>query len=78
MTRKIVLIAIYKNIIWKETAKYLKYYRVKNFWDLDSYNIIASKIIWLYRKIEFKIDTENLKINKCEYIKMIKELEKGK
>ena len=78
MTRKTVLIAISKNVIWKETAKYLKYYRVKNFWDLKSYNIIAWKIIELYRKIEFKINTENFKIKKSDYIEMIKELEKGK
>ncbi len=76
MTRKAVVLAICKNNIWKETAKYLKHYRMKYLWDIDSYNKKASKIIGLYREIEFKIDNDGFKISKFEYRDLIKEFEK--
>ena len=78
MTRTIVLIAICKNTVWRETARYLKHYRMASLWNLEEYNKSAWKLIELYRKIEFKINNENYRISKFDYIEMIKNLEEGK
>ena len=79
MTRKVVLIAISKNVVWKETARQLKLYRMKYIWDLDKYNIVACKLIEFYRKIEFEIETEWKRYTKFQYRDMIEnlKLEKG-
>lgn len=78
MTRKAVLIAISRNVVWKETARYLKHYRKVFYGDLKKYNKKASQLIALYRKTESKIKNENVRYTKFEYREMIKKLEKGK
>jgi len=75
MTRKIVLLTICKNIVWKETSKYLKHFRMKNMDNLDTYNIYAWELIALYRKTENEIDNDNIRYTKFEYRDKIIELE---
>lgn len=75
MTRKIVLLTICKNIVWKETAKYLKHYRMKSKWDMNIYNIYVSALIDMYRKTEFEINNKDIRYTKFEYIEKIKKLE---
>lgn len=76
MTRRIVLLTICKNVVWKETAKYLKHYRMESKGDLEVYNAYASALISLYRKTEFEIDNKNIRYTKFEYEDKIKSLEK--
>lgn len=77
MSRKAVIMAISRSVIWKETSKYLKHYRIISKWDMDLYNIQAWKLIALYRDTEYQINNNWLKINKFEFRKMIQDLEKG-
>lgn len=78
MTRKAVLISISKNIVWKETSKYLKHYRMKYLENIEEYNKIASTLIDLYRKTEFEIETEWKRYSKFQFRELIKNIEKGK
>jgi hypothetical protein len=55
MTKKIVLRTICQNGIWKETAKYLKHYRMKSKGDLDIYNLYLSALMNIRRKTEAHI-----------------------
>ena len=75
MTKRIVLIAICKRVVWKETAKYLKHYRMKSKWDMDLYNPYASALIEMYRKTEFDIDHKNIRYTKFKYREKILKLE---
>lgn len=75
MTKKIVLLSICKNVVWKETAKYLKLYRMKYINDLDTYNAFSSAVIELYRKVEYKIHSKWLRYTRLEYRKKIEKLE---
>ena len=82
MTKKAVLIAISRNVVWKETAIRLKHYRIKFISDLDQYNKYAWTLISLYRNIENEIKNESVRYTKFQYRDIlkqkIKELEKGK
>lgn len=77
MSRKEVILAISRSVIWKETSKYLKHYRSECSGDLDLYNKRAGKLIELYRTKEREINTKGLRINKFEFRKLIEDLEKG-
>lgn len=74
MTRKIVMMDICKNRIWKETAYFLKLYKMKNVHDLKTYNIYSSALISLFRKTELEIN-KNIIYDKFEYRKKIKIME---
>jgi len=73
MTRRVVVLACFKNVCWKATKMYIAHYKMR--YPLKTYNTLIWPLIDLYRKTELEIDNDYKRYNKFQYIEKIKELE---
>lgn len=65
------------SIIWKITVHHLKVVKMMNVDDIDEYNRYTMHIIAHFRKIEERIITENIIIDKVKYDQEIRDIIKN-